>query len=179
MTQAPPPGLHADLASLAWLVGSWSGEGVGDYPTVAGFRFVQRLEVTHDGRPFLRHESRSWLVDPGSGERGRPLATEVGFWRPVRGTAEVELLLCHASGVLESWAGEVAGRSVRLATDLVARTATAGEVTGGSRVYGLIADGDLGWVYEMAAVGQPLQPHLSAQLRPAPGATRAAGPAAG
>ena len=43
-------------------------------------------------------------------------------------------------------------------------TATAKEVTAGHRLYGLI-DTDLGWAYDMAAFGQPLQPHLSAQLK--------------
>jgi hypothetical protein len=46
----------------------------------------------------------------------------------------------------------------------VARTSTAKEYNAGKRLYGLI-DGDLGWAYDMAAVGQPLQSHVSAQLK--------------
>ena len=38
------------------------------------------------------------------------------------------------------------------------------EVTGGRRIYGL-AGPDLGWAYDMAAMGQPLQSHLSAMLQ--------------
>ena len=54
-------------------------------------------------------------------------------------------------------------------TDIVARTSTAKEVTAGRRLYGLVGP-DLAYAYDMAAVGQPLQPHLSAQLkRPATG----------
>jgi THAP4-like, heme-binding beta-barrel domain len=37
-------------------------------------------------------------------------------------------------------------------------------VRAGHRLYGL-AGADLAWAYDMAAVGQPLQPHLSAQLK--------------
>jgi hypothetical protein len=44
------------------------------------------------------------------------------------------------------------------------RTATAKEVTAGRRLYGLVGT-DLGYAYDMAAVGQPLQPHASAQLK--------------
>ena len=41
---------------------------------------------------------------------------------------------------------------------------SAKEVTAGRRLYGLIGE-DLGWAYDMAAVGQPLQSHISAQLK--------------
>ena len=48
-------------------------------------------------------------------------------------------------------------------TDAVARTQTAKEYTGGHRMYGMV-EGDLLWAYDMAAVGQPLQPHLWGRL---------------
>jgi THAP4-like, heme-binding beta-barrel domain len=51
-----------------------------------------------------------------------------------------------------------------MATDVVARTATAKEVTAGHRLYGL-AGPDLAYAYDLAALGQGLQPHLSAQLK--------------
>jgi hypothetical protein len=51
-----------------------------------------------------------------------------------------------------------------MATDAVVRTSSAKEVTAGRRLYGLIGT-DLGYAYDLAAVGQPLQPHLSAQLK--------------
>ena len=38
------------------------------------------------------------------------------------------------------------------------------EVTAGRRLYGLVG-GDLAYAYDMAAVGQPLQAHVSAQLK--------------
>ena len=55
-------------------------------------------------------------------------------------------------------AGEV------LVTDTVARTATAKAYTGGKRLYGYV-EGDLLYAYDMAAMGEPLQPHLWARLQ--------------
>jgi hypothetical protein len=158
--------LHADLTPLAFLVGTWRGVGVGGYPTIESFRYAQELAITHDGRPFLMLTSRSWLLDD-DGARVRPLAVESGFWRP-GSDAVVELVLAHGAGFAEIWLGVVRATTVTLATDLVARTGTAKEVTGGRRQYAL-ADGELLTTYDMAALGQPLQPHLSARLLPVDG----------
>ena len=60
--------------------------------------------------------------------------------------------------------GQADGAKVEIYTDAVARTATAKEYTAGHRLYGLV-EGKLLWAFDMAAVGQPLQPHLSATLQ--------------
>ena len=83
------PDLPRELAPLAWLIGRWEGAGVVGYPTIESAHFGQELEVTHDGRPFLEWHSRAWLLND-AGEKVRPLAKELGFWRPVEG-GEVEL----------------------------------------------------------------------------------------
>ena len=166
MTESERPDLHPQLAPIAWLVGTWQGAGVGGYPGSGDFQFGQELVIEHDERPILFHDSRTWLIDSATGEPGRALASERGFWRlPVPDPdGEVELVLAHGSGVVEIWLGRVTRLSVELATDVVVRTASAKEITGGHRQYGLV-DGDLLWSYDMAAEGQPLQPHLSARLR--------------
>jgi hypothetical protein len=74
------------------------------------------------------------------------------------------VMLAHPTGIVEIYLGEITGTRIEMATDVVARTATAKEVTAGHRLYGL-AGGDLAYAYDMAAMGQPLQPHLSAQLK--------------
>jgi hypothetical protein len=51
-----------------------------------------------------------------------------------------------------------------MTTDAVVRTASAKEVVGAHRLYGLVEGGDLAYVDERAMEGQPLQPHLSARL---------------
>jgi hypothetical protein len=162
-TDTPPA-----LVPLAWLLGDWAGAGVVGYPTMDGdLRFGQELSFTHDGRPFLAYSSRTWLLDD-AGEKVRPLASETGYWRPV-GPAEgggtaLEVLLVHPTGIVETYHGAVDGPRVELATDVVARTETAKEYNAAHRLYGLV-EGDLLWVLDMAAVGQPLTAHASARLK--------------
>jgi hypothetical protein len=158
---AAQPALHEALAPLAFLLGTWRGVGVGGYPTIESFRFGQEVTFAHAGKPVLNYTSRTWLLDE-SGDVIRPGAFESGFWRITE--AGLEVVLAHATGFAEVWVGEVTGSRVELSTDVVARTASAKEVTGGHRLYGVV-DGDLLYAYDMAAVGQPLQAHLSARLR--------------
>jgi len=162
---SPLPGLpepHPDLAPLSFLLGTWEGAGVGGYPTIESFRFGQEINFSHNGKPFLIYASRTWLLDE-DGNLIRPAATETGYWRP-QPDGQIEVVLAHPTGIAEIYLGEITGTKVELSTDLVARTPTAKEVTAGHRLYGLIG-ADLGWAYDMAAEGQPLQPHLSAQLK--------------
>src|SRR6266699_2922554 len=152
----------AFVAALLFLLGRWEGAGVGGYLTIESFRFGQEITFSHNGKPFLIYTSRSWLLDD-EGMPGRPLGMETGFWRP-QPEGKVEVLLAHPTGITEIYLGEVTGTKIEMATDVVARTSSAKEVTAGHRLYGLVGP-DLAYAYDMAAVGQPLQPHLSAQLK--------------
>jgi hypothetical protein len=154
--------VHPDLAPLEFLLGRWEGAGIGGYPTIESFRFGQEISFSHNGKPFLIYASRTWQLDE-EGQLGPPLGTEAGFWRP-RPDNQVEVMLAHPTGIVEIYLGEVSGTRIEMATDVVARTASAKEVTAGHRLYGLVAD-DLAYAYDLAAVGQPLSPHLSAQLK--------------
>lgn len=154
--------LPPQLIPLSWLLGTWRGVGVGGYPTVPEFRFSQEITFSElPGKPFVHHLSRSWLLDD-EGNEVRPLAQETGYWRP-EADGSLELVLSHPTGVTEVWIGQADGAKIEIRTDAVARTATAKEYTAGHRLYGLV-DGKLLWAFDMAAVGQPLQPHLSATL---------------
>jgi hypothetical protein len=157
--------LNDACLALLPLVGVWRGEGEVNYPTIDGpRRIAQQVTIAHDGRPFLFHEARSWLLDD-EGNIVRPAARETGWWRP-QSDDTIELLLAHSSGILELFYGKPQGQSSwELGTDAVIRTATAKEVTGAQRLYGLVNNGDLGYVEERAMVGEPMQPHVSAYLR--------------
>ncbi len=172
---APEPAAAAVPPALlpwSWLIGRWLGVGLGQYPTIEDFRFGQEVQFATDGRPLLTYWSRTWLLDE-HGDRVRPLASETGFWRP-QPDNQIEVVLAHGSGFAEVWYGSltvtgmdnavITGARAELHTDVVARTGSAKEVTAGHRLYGLV-EGDLLWTYDMAAVGQPLQNHLSTRLQ--------------
>jgi hypothetical protein len=162
-----PDNLHPDCGPVAWMLGTWRGNGHGDYPTIDGFQFGQELIFTHDGRPFFHYFSRAWIVD-GQGEFVRDAALETGFLRCKPGDApaeaKVELVLAHNTGFAEIWYGEAKDGKLDIVTDAVARTETAKEYAGGKRLYGNV-EGDLLYAYDMSAMGQALQPHLWARLQ--------------
>lgn len=156
------PDLHPALLPLLPLVGTWRGVGKGGYPTIEDFDYGQQVRFAHDGRPFLSYESQSWLLDP-DGEVIRPSHREVGWWRPGEDD-QFEVMLAHTTGITEIYLGTAkTATQWEMATDVVARTATAKEVTGNHRLYGIV-EGALLYAMDMAAMGQPLQPHLSARL---------------
>ncbi len=173
-----PADLARPLVALAWLLGRWEGVGVVGYPSMAGDeRFGQRVEVTHDGRPFLSWHSQTWALD-ADGAIGRPLATETGYWRVPSGEAgesgtEVELLLSHPTGIVELYVGHAHAGRIELATDVVARSAHAKEYSAATRLYGRV-EGDLLWAMDMAAVGHAMTPHASARLKQLPAGSASA-----
>ena len=162
-----PDDLAPVCAPLAWMLGRWEGVGVGDYPTIEAFQFGQELSIGYvPGRPYLTHASRSWLI--ADGRPTRPLASESGYWRPQE-DGSVELLLAHATGFVEIYLGRLEPAKVELATRGVLRTETAKDYRAGRRLLGYV-NGNLLWVMEMAAMGEELAPHVSAELRRVAGA---------
>ncbi|MFH5821827.1 FABP family protein [Georgenia sp. AZ-5] len=109
-------------------------------------------------------------------------STETSYWRPVpaahpaagngalrRGDGaetqptELEVLVSDPAGHLSVYVGSVSGPRVNLATDAVVRTATAAEVSGARRMYGLVKH-DLLWAMDLAAFGHELQSYASGRL---------------
>lgn len=148
----PPP------SALTFLLGTWAGEGVGEYPTIETFRYGEEVRFFHTGKPFLAYTQRTWALDDG-----RPLHAESGYWR-ITPAGRVELVLAHPTGIVEVQEGEVAGASVRLRSTTIATTATAKLVEALERDIDVEGD-QLRYAVRMAAVGQPLIHHLAATLQ--------------
>jgi hypothetical protein len=152
------PDLHPDAARIAFLLGTWRGEGKGEYPTITSFAYGEELKFWHNGKPFLAYSQRTW--DP---ETNLPRHAEMGYWRPVA-SDRIELALAHPTGIVEIQEGSLDGTSITVASTVVAGTTTAKEVNRLERSF--VIDGDvMRYELRMAAVGQPLQHHLGAELR--------------
>ncbi len=169
-----PEGLAPEAYPLAWLVGRWRGEGVVVYPNIPESAVTQEVVVDHDGGPYLSWTSTLWLRGTevaGEGAEGRVWATESGFLRfPADRPADlpedrhpVELLLVDPTGHLTLYAGATGNGRIDLASDLIARTPDAAEVSAATRLYGSV-HGELMWTWDIAAFGEPLQSYASARL---------------
>jgi hypothetical protein len=166
-----PSDLHRDVVPLAFLLGTWEGAGVYDFPGTDKCNFGQEVVFRHDGRPFIEFRSRSWVLDE-QGEKIRPLENEHAFWRITSnqhgtgGEREIEVSSLRDDGTVEIWYGKLhdGKPQIDLATDAVARIEGAPDYTGGKRLYGLVRE-ELLWVGEKAAPAVPLRPYMSAQLR--------------
>ena len=155
--------LHDDLLALLPLLGVWRGHGEGVVPrTQEQFRFRQEIVFSHDGRPFLTYESRSWIVDDADANI-RPGARERGFWRPGPGPDDFAVVLAVASGFAMLFTGTVGDLRWELGSAAVVDAPGAKDVVGERRLYALVGDG-LGYATELAAMGLDYRPHLTAQL---------------
>lgn len=162
------PELHPDLADVERFLGTWEGTGRGEYPTIDTFDYFESITFGHVGKPFLAYTQRTREREP-DGSPGRPLHAESGYWRfPERGLAE--LVLAHPTGIVEVLEGFAAPNlpgsetfMIDLRSTSIATSATAKNVTQTERTFELTGD-TIRYTVRMAAVGLPIQHHLSAEL---------------
>ncbi len=150
--------LHPAVEPIAFLLGTWRGEGKGHYPTIEPFAYGEEISFTPTKKPVVVYSQRTWSLDSGD-----PLHMETGYWRPLA-EGRVEVVLAQAFGLAEAEEGTVAGNRIELTATRLAPTSTAKRIDAISRTFEL-RDEVLTYTLSMAAVGHALQPHLSAELR--------------
>lgn len=156
------PDLHEALAPLRGLLGTFTGEGRGDYPTIDAFAYRETVTFGHVGKPFLAYAQRTVHPDTGA-----PMHAETGYLRHV-GDGRIELVLAHPTGIVEVEEGhlEVAADVValELSTTTIGLTGTAKDVRSLRRRF--VLDGDeLRYDLWMAHAQTPETHHLAARLR--------------
>jgi hypothetical protein len=151
------PEVHGNLRPLAFLLGTWRGEGTGEYPTIDPFSYVEELTFDHVGDTFLRYEQASWSpVDGG------PIHFERGFLRPGE-AGRIEFTLAHPIGLTEVAEGMLEGTSFELTSTEVGRTTTGLTTTDVSRSYRVNGD-VMRYRTDMATDETPMALHLEAEL---------------
>ena len=154
------PALHEKVALLAFLLGTWRGEGSGGFPGIEPFAYREELVFEHVGEPFLLYRQESWSLPDGA-----PLHFERGFLRPGEEPASLVLCLAHPLGLTEVAHGTLGTTSIELTatTDGIGRAATGSDVTGLIRRYRLDDDA-LTYQVDMATAATPMTRHLDGKL---------------
>ena len=138
-------------------LGTWRGDGAGDYPTIESFAYVEEISFVHVGKPWLLYTQRTRHAT-----EDRPLHAETGYFRPV-GDGVVEVVMAYPTGHVEVASGTVRDQDIEIVTVTLVATPTAKRID--QVVRRITVDGDeLHYTLAMAAVGEPLTPHLEATL---------------
>ena len=88
---------------LHFLLGTWSGIGNGQFPTIKSFTYSENLAFNFDGvNDLIHYEQRTWLAPDNT-----PSHWESGFIKPVEGEEDIfEISNSQDSGRVEVLRGE-------------------------------------------------------------------------
>jgi hypothetical protein len=150
--------LNSALTPVAFLLGTWRGEGEGRYPSIKPFRYREEIRFSHNGKPFLIYTQRTEAIDTG-----QPMHGEAGYLRLV-GEGRVEFVIAQPIGYAEISLGRVVGQRIEVECASVGRTPTAKPVTSIGRSFWMEGE-TLRYELKMGMEGAPLTPHLTASLR--------------
>ena len=117
------PTLHDELGPLAFLLGTWVGEGEGAWAGGEPFAYGEEMVFEQIGEPYLVYAQRSWEL----GDR-TPIHLERGFFRPA-GRGRVEAALAHPLGIVETAEGTLHEGVLDLVATTVGRTSTGSPAT--------------------------------------------------
>jgi hypothetical protein len=150
--------LNPAIKPIEFLLGKWSGEGQGEYPTIEPFRYREEIDFSHNGKPFLIYNQRTRAFD-----EDQPMHTEAGYLRSV-GNGAVEFVIAQPIGYAEISIGRVEGTRLDVQCESVSKTPTAKNVTAISRSVWLEGD-QLHSETRMGMDGRPPTRHLKATFR--------------
>ncbi|KAF9957590.1 THAP domain-containing protein 4 [Modicella reniformis] len=164
---------------LEFLIGTWSGQGKGFYPTIPSFEFFEELTFVKDpaGRPVVAYTQKTKRAVAGESKAvpGPPMHAESGFIRlPQWSNETCELILSQPTGVASVEVGKIHGTTIDWETAGIVRSPSAKppHVTQFTRKW--IVDPaakTFSYTFSMATDDTTLQPHLEVQLHKVENAT--------
>ncbi|XP_022886424.1 UPF0678 fatty acid-binding protein-like protein At1g79260 isoform X3 [Olea europaea var. sylvestris] len=92
----PPATVHQAVQPLAFLLGTWRGQGEGRFPTISPFAYSEELNFSHSpNKPVIAYSSKTWKLNTN-----QPMHAESGYWRPqIDGT--IEVVIAQSTGLAE------------------------------------------------------------------------------
>ncbi|XP_044147597.1 peroxynitrite isomerase THAP4 isoform X1 [Bufo gargarizans] len=158
LSAAGPP-LNPAVAPLAWMLGTWVSDplGEGEFPSIPSFHYKEEAVISHVGQPML-----NFTFCASNPETGKPMHRECGFIRVKPGTNQVAFISAQNTGVVEVEEGEAQGEQLTLTSHSLSRISFAKEphVQQISRTFRLTAEGKLEQTVFMATSKQAMAPHL-------------------
>ncbi|KAI3768998.1 hypothetical protein L6452_00094 [Arctium lappa] len=150
--------VHPAIGPLAYLLGTWRGQGEGGFPTISSFTYGEELNFTHPGnKPVIAYSQKTWKLNSGE-----PMHAESGFWRP-KPDGTIEVVIAQSTGLVEVQKGsyDAENKVVKLHSEVIGNASKVKEIT---RVFSLVNE-ELSYVVEMATNLTDCQPHLKASLK--------------